>query len=69
MARHEGNDDERLKPGQRVYAVQDLPGVTAGTGGRVTIVTGLSWVRYRVRFDNGVELGSLDRRFLALKPP
>jgi hypothetical protein len=28
------------------------------------MVTGLSWIRYRVRFDNGVELNLLDGRYL-----
>jgi hypothetical protein len=31
----------------------------------VSFVSGLSWTRYRVEFDNGASLGSLDRRFLA----
>lgn len=48
----------------RVEAAQDLPGVPEGTQGRVVMVTGLSWIRYRVRFDNGVELNLLDRRYL-----
>ena len=54
-----------LKRRDRVVATEDLPGVPSGTPGRVVMVTGLEWVRHRVRFDNGVELGSLDRRFLA----
>jgi hypothetical protein len=57
-----GND--RLKFKERVVATQDLRGVPAGTGGRVMMVNGLTWFRYRVRFDNGVEIGSLDRRYL-----
>lgn len=48
----------------RVEAVQDLPGVPAGTPGRIVMVTGLSWIRYRVEFDNGVELSLLDSRYL-----
>lgn len=48
----------------RVVAAQDLPGVPEGTPGTVVIVTGLSWIRYRVRFDNGVELNLLDGRYL-----
>jgi hypothetical protein len=48
----------------RVEAVQDLPGVPAGTPGRIVMVTGLSWIRYRVEFDNGVELNLLDGRYL-----
>jgi len=43
-----------------VTAAHDLDGVPAGTAGKVVMVTGLSWIRYRVRFDNGVELNLLD---------
>jgi hypothetical protein len=42
----------------------DLPGVPAGTRGKVLQKTGLTWIRYRVRFDNGVEHGLLDGRHL-----
>lgn len=48
----------------RVVAAQDLPGVPEGSPGRVVSVTGLSWIRYRVWFDNGVELNLLDGRYL-----
>jgi hypothetical protein len=48
----------------RVEAAQDRPGVPEGTPGVVVMVTGLSWIRYRVRFDNGVELNMLDGRYL-----
>ena len=48
----------------RVVAAEDLPGVPEGTPGRVVMVGGLTWIRYRVRFDNGAEIGSLDRRSL-----
>jgi len=48
----------------RVSAAHDLDGVPAGTAGKVVMVTGLSWIRYRVRFENGVELNLLDGRHL-----
>ena len=48
----------------RVVAAQDLPGVPEGTPGVIVMVTGLSWIRYRVRFDNGKELNLLDARYL-----
>ena len=50
---------------QRVQAAHDLDGVPAGTRGTVLMVTGLTWIRYRVRFDNGVELSLLDGEHLA----
>jgi hypothetical protein len=49
----------------KVVATADLPGVPAGTSGVVAAVAGLTWIRYRVRFANGVELGTLDAKYLA----
>ena len=57
--------DQRFREGQRVQAAHDLEGVPEGTKGKVVMVTGLSWIRYRVRFDNGVELNLLDGAHLA----
>ena len=48
----------------KVAANIDLPGVPAGTRGKILQKTGLTWIRYRVRFDNGVEHGLLDGRHL-----
>ena len=42
----------------------DLPGVPAGTKGKVLQKTGVTWIRYRVLFENGVEAGLLDGRHL-----
>ena len=57
---------ERIfRENERVQAADDLPGVPEGMPGRVVMVTGLSWIRYRVAFDNGVELSLLDGRHLA----
>ena len=56
--------DTQFSRKDRIVAAEDLPGVPEGTPGRVVMVTGLSWIRYRVRFDNGVELNLLDRRYL-----
>lgn len=57
-------DDAPMKRRARVTAASDLPGVPAGTPGRVVMASGLEWIRYRVRFENGVELGSLDAKYL-----
>lgn len=54
-----------LKRRERIVASQDLPGVPAGTAGMVLTRVGLTWDRYFVRFDNGVERGSIDRSALA----
>jgi hypothetical protein len=48
-----------------VKNLDDLPGVPAGTRGRVYLVEGFTWTRYRVLFDNGVDIGSLDGAALA----
>jgi hypothetical protein len=50
---------------QKVVAVADLPGVPAGTPGRVYYVAGVTWIRYHVLFENGMELSSLDAAQLA----
>jgi hypothetical protein len=57
MARR--SDTPVFKQHQKVAAAHDLPGVPAGTTGKVLLVNGFSWVRYRVRFDNGTERGML----------
>jgi hypothetical protein len=55
---------DRLKRRERVVATADLPGVPAGTPGRVLEEVGLTWYRYFVAFDNGVELSTIDRSAL-----
>ena len=63
MAKDAKND--QLKRGAKVVAVGDMRGVPKGTTGRVTMVSGLTWIRYFVDFDNGVSMPSLDRGLLA----
>ena len=53
-----------LRRHEKVRANIDLPGVPAGTKGKVLQKTGVTWIRYRVLFDNGVEVGLLDGRHL-----
>ena len=59
---HEGQLDLRL--GDKVRATVDLPGVAAGTEGKVILANGFNWQRYRVLFVDGSELGDLDHRHL-----
>ena len=59
---HQGQINLRI--GDRVVASVDLTDVPAGTEGRVLLANGFQWQRYRVLFDNGVELGDLDHRNL-----
>lgn len=56
---------DELRRHEKVVAATDLPGVPAGTPGKVMLVNGFRWIRYRVRFDNGAELGPIDRDQLA----
>ena len=56
---------EVLKPKERVVATGDMPGIPEGTTGKVILPEGLTWIRYWVRFDNGVVRGTIDRRKLA----
>ncbi len=59
------SEDTPLAAHAKVVAVEDLPGVPAGTKGKVMLRTGFSWIRYRVHFDNGVEVPWLEREQLA----
>ena len=49
---------------QEVVAATNLKGVREGTTGKVMLSNGLDWVRYWVKFENGVEIGSLHRNKL-----
>ena len=57
-----------LKRHEKVRAWADLPGVPVGECGKVLVVSGFTWVRYRVLFDNGVEMGLLDGRHIVATP-
>jgi hypothetical protein len=59
---HAGQLDLRM--GDRVRTVVDLPGVAAGTEGKVILANGFNWQRYRVRFPGGIEVPDLDHRHL-----
>jgi hypothetical protein len=51
-----------LRRRQKVRAAFDLPGIPAGTPGRVTLVNGFGpWIRYRVIFENGEDRGNVLR--------
>jgi len=63
MAKDEKAD--QLKRRAKVVSLSDLRGVPRGTTGRVTMVSGLTWVRYFVDFDNGVSIPTVDRSLLA----
>ena len=49
---------------QEVVAATNLKGVPEGTSGKIMLSNGLDWVRYWVKFENGVEMGSLHRNKL-----
>ena len=54
-------DTEPFKRKDRVVAAVDLPGIPAGTEGKVIMVAGFTWIRYWVRWANGIERGSINR--------
>jgi hypothetical protein len=54
-----------FKRGDTVRTLDPLPGVPQGTKGRVYLVDGFTWTRYRVLFENGVDIGSIDGSVLA----
>lgn len=56
---------DTLRKGSKVVATTELRGVPEGTAGKVIMVSGISWIRYWVRFENGVALGSIPRHKLA----
>ncbi len=59
------SDQLNLRIGDRVVATTELQGVPAGTLGKVLLANGFNWLRYRVLFSNGAELGDLDGRNIA----
>jgi len=52
-------ESSALKKGARVVAIDDLPGVSAGTAGKVGRSIGIKTVRYRIQFENGVNAMSV----------
>lgn len=52
------------KRGQRVRVVDELPGVPEGTEGKVSVANGFAWIRYWVRFENGMVVGHVDHHKL-----
>ena len=56
-----------LRRHEKVRAWIDLPGVPVGTPGKVLQVGGLTWIRYRVLFENGIDHGLLDGRHIVAR--
>ncbi len=55
-------DQLELRANDKVRTTSDVPGVPLGTEGKVLLANGFNWLRYRVLFTNGVEVGDLDAR-------
>jgi len=51
--------ETKYKKGTRVVVTQDIRGVPEGTPGNVRIPVGVTWLRYRVSFDNGADVGTV----------
>ncbi len=63
MAKRAAPDE--FKRGDSVMTLDPLPGVPQGEKGRVYLVDGFAWTRYRVLFANGIDVGSIDGSALA----
>jgi hypothetical protein len=59
------SDQLELRLGDRVVSTTGLRDVPEGTQGRVILANGFNWQRYRVMFNNGVEVSDLDGRQIA----
>ncbi len=59
------SDQLQLRLRDKVVAIVDLADVPNGTEGKVLLANGFNWERYRVLFNNGIELGDLDGRNIA----
>jgi hypothetical protein len=52
--------DTPFRTGEKVITTRDLPGVPEGSRGKVKLINGLhTWIRYWVKFDNGVMSGQI----------
>ena len=54
-----------LRIGDKVVTTVDVDGAPEGTEGKVILANGFNWLRYRVLFTNGNEIGDLDHRNIA----
>ena len=54
------SEQGRFSAHDKVVVTEDLPGVPAGTKGKIMLRTGFNWIRYRVRFENDVEVAWLE---------
>ncbi len=55
-------DQLDLSIGDKVRSIAEIHGVPVGTEGKVILANGFNWLRYRVLFANGAEVGDLDSR-------
>ena len=55
-------DQINLKVGDHVETTVDIQSVKSGSEGKVILANGFNWLRYRVRFGDGTEIGDLDQR-------
>lgn len=49
-----------FRKNEKIIATEDLVGVPRGTKGKVKLINGVTWKRYWVFFENGVQRGSID---------
>lgn len=59
-------DSNLLQRNDHVVAAEALRNIPVGTRGKVLLANGFTWKRYWVKFDNGVDMGSISREQLTL---
>ena len=64
LRRNTNTLDRPFTRNEVVMATEDLPGVPAHSTGKIKMVNGVTWRRYWVFFENGVQIGSLDSQQL-----
>jgi hypothetical protein len=62
---HPHADQINLRVGDKVVTTVDVDGAPSGSEGKVLLANGFNWLRYRILFKNGSEIGDLDHRHLA----
>lgn len=50
---------------ESVVSLVELPGVPAGTEGKIKLSNGIDWQRYWVFFENGIDVGQVDATLLS----
>ncbi len=53
-----------LKRGEKIRLVDDIPGHSRGSSGKIAVANGMAWKRYWVRFQDGSSVGHVSHHSL-----